>query len=59
MFWALLPQATATEPHPILQNDLVALRLCKELDARSLIGGGGELGDLKNLNLWLHYFSQG
>jgi hypothetical protein len=29
---------------------------CKESDARSLRGGGGELGNLKNLNLWLHYF---
>jgi hypothetical protein len=30
---------------------------CKELDARSLRGGGGELGNLKKLNLWLHYFA--
>jgi hypothetical protein len=30
--------------------------VCKESDARSLIGGGGELGNLKNLNLWLRYF---
>jgi hypothetical protein len=29
---------------------------CKESDARSLRGGGGELGYLINLNLWLHYF---
>jgi hypothetical protein len=29
---------------------------CKESDARSLRGGGGELGNLKYLNLWLHYF---
>jgi hypothetical protein len=29
---------------------------CKESDACSQSGGGGELGNLKILNIWLHYF---